>query len=418
MSVANIKRLHARTGPCGAGTGRGATRVLRLAGAGLLLLLLAACQSTDIGLGPGTNLAGNAGQIVRTPNPNGEVFGKGQVRIAMLIPKTAPGNGAAVASEIRNGALLAMRDFGENDLELVIKDTAGQAASTQAAASEAVREGATAVLGPVFAANVAAASSITQPAGRTLIAYSTDTSNARRGVYLLSYTPQEDSARIIRYAISQGSKSFLALVPAGTEGGVREAVLRQEAGATAANVQVIRYERSIASIEAAVASSTPLLAAADTIYLPEGGEIPNAVMLSMRKNGINIVGKRLLGSGQWESVVFKEAQLEGALYPGRDVSRFADFSARYEAAYGAKPNVWAALGYDSITLAANQVRSSGAAAFQPKSLEGSNGFVGINGIFRLRADGTAERGLAIYQVEKGVGKLVVPAPVSFGRSGS
>ncbi len=382
-------------------------------------LLLAGCQSSDLGVRPQSQLSASTSQITKTPNPNGEVFGRGSVRISLLIPKSAPGNGAIVANEIRNGALMAIKDFGEADLELVIKDDAGQPASAQAAASEAIREGSSAILGPVFAANVSAASGITLPAGRTMIAFSTDTSNAKRGVYLLSYTPQADTSRMVRYALSRGARSFLAFLPTNSEGSVREATLRQEAGAAGANVQIVRYERSVTSIEQAITSAAPLVASSDAIYIPEGGEIPNAMMLSMRKSSIDIVGKLILGSGQWESVVFKEPQLEGALYPGRDLSRFGDFAKRYEAAYGAKPNVWAALGYDSITLSTNLIRSGGAGnPFQPEALETANGYVGINGIFRLTPAGTAERGLAIYQVEKNVGKVVAPAPTSFGRTAS
>jgi hypothetical protein len=381
------------------------------------LAAIASCRSTDLGVEP--QLAAKPGEITLTPNPNGELFGRGQVRVTMLIPKSAPGNGAVVASEIRNGALLAMKDFGDADLQLVIKDTAGQASSTQAAAAEAVREGASAILGPVFAAEVSAAAGITLPAGRSMIAFSTDTSNARRGVYLLSYTPQADTVRIIRFALSRGARSFLVFLPNNTEGTIREAALRQETGTGGANVQVVRYDRSVQSIEQAVMSAGALVPGIDTIYIPEGGEIPNVIMQNFRRNQVDIVGKVVLGSGAWETVVFKEPQLEGSLYPGRDLSRFGEFAARYQAAYGAKPNVWAALGYDSITLSANLVRSAGPAnAFLPQSLENPNGFLGINGIFRLMPDGTAERGLAIFQVENGAGKQIVPAPTTFGRGGS
>jgi hypothetical protein len=57
-------------------------------------------------------------------------------------------------------------------------------------------------------------------------------------------------------------------------------------------------------------------------------------------------------------------------------------------------------------------------AFRPEALESPNGFIGINGIFRLKPDGTAERGLAIFQVEGGVAKQIVPAPTSFSRGAS
>ena len=164
---------------------------------------LSACQSAGLnsateGLSTGDNAAG----ITLTPNPQGEVFGQGQTRITLLIPKTAPGNAAAIANEIRNGALLALQDFGQNTIQLVIKDTKGQAADAQGAAAQAVSEGSTAIIGPLFSSSVSAASGVAMPAGRTMIAFSNDVSVARRGVYLLSYTQQADTLRMMNYALS------------------------------------------------------------------------------------------------------------------------------------------------------------------------------------------------------------------------
>lgn len=377
------------------------------------LLALSACQSTDLG-GGGNQPDFSDTSATPSPNANGEVFGQGPVRVAMLLPSTAPGNASAVASEVKNGALLALQDFGQDAIQIVVKDSSGQAASSQSAATEAVREGAAVILGPIFAANVSAASAITQPTRRTMIAFSTDTSVAKRGVYLLSYTPQDDTRRIIRYAISQGRRSILAFMPTNAEGTIREAVLRQEAGSAGINVRIIKYDRSSDAIEQAVASAKDILAGFDSIYIPEGNQIPNVILQTMRRLGINIVDKQIIGSGAWETIKLEEAQLENAIYPGRDVARFEEFATRYQAANGTRPTVWAALGYDSVTLVTDLVRRLGPdQAFGQQGLENPRGFSGINGIFRLRSDGTTERGLAIYGIVGGKPKLLVPAPVSF-----
>lgn len=380
------------------------------------LVILAGCQSGNLGIGGEDRLGVRDGSLTPNANPNGEVIGTGSVRITMLLPRTAPGNAATVANEVRNGAELAMQDFGKDTIQLVIKDTTGQAAGAQSAATEAVREGSLAILGPVFAANVSAASAITQPSGRTMIAFSTDTSVARRGVYLLSYTPQDDTRRIIRYALSQGRRSILAFLPNNAEGTLRESVLRQEAGASGASVRILKYSRSTESIEQAVGLSSEIIDGFDAIYIPEGNEIPNVILQTMRRLGINVVGKQLIGSGAWETVKFEEAQLENSIYPGRDATAFGEFAARYEQINGIAPNVWAALGYDAVTLAADLIRRLGPEqAFRPEGIENTRGFSGINGIFRLRSNGTAERGLAIYGIVGGERKLLVPAPTSFAR---
>lgn len=379
------------------------------------LMLLAGCQSTNLGIDTPRSTGDQAAPVL-SPNPSGEVFGSGPVRVALLLPKTAPGNAAMVANELRNGALMAFNDFSSNQIELVIKDTAGQAASAQAAASEAVKEGASLILGPVFAANVSAASAITGPASRTMLAFSTDASVARRGVYLLSFTPQADTQRVIRYALSQGKRSFLAYLPNNAEGSLREATVRQELGSAGANLRVIKYDRSNESIERAVLSSKDMLPLVDAVYMPEGNQIPNAILQTMRRNSMNAVGKQLLGSGNWESVKLNDPQLEGAIYPGRDTSKFEVFSQRYETLNSTKPSVWASLGYDAITLAIDLVGRLGPQrAFTSQSLENPRGFAGVNGIFRILSNGTTQRGLAIYQIKNGRGELLAPAPASFAR---
>ena len=96
-------------------------------------MLLASCQTGNFNSDGSSNKSILAPRL--TANPSGEVFGAGNVRVALLIPQTAPGNGAKVAQEIKNGALMALEDFGQNTIQLVVKDTVGQAATAQAKAS-------------------------------------------------------------------------------------------------------------------------------------------------------------------------------------------------------------------------------------------------------------------------------------------
>jgi len=47
------------------------------------------------------------------------------------------------------------------------------------------------------------------------------------------------------------------------------------------------------------------------------------------------------------------------------------------------------------------------------ALTNPNGFVGVDGIFRLTADGQSERGYAIMQIQPDGAKVVAPAPATF-----
>ncbi|MFK5980207.1 MAG: penicillin-binding protein activator [Rhizobiaceae bacterium] len=374
------------------------------------LLSLTACQSSNLGLG---NLKDENGERILSANPKGEVFGQGKVRVALLLPKSAAGNAAKVANEIRNGALLAMSDFGNDVLQLVIKDTRGQAAPAQSAAGEAAREGTSAIIGPLFSGNVSAASGISQPADMAMFAFSTDTSVARRGVYLLSFTPQGDVRRMITFAASQGSKSVLAFLPNNAEGALREAVLREVAGTSQMDVNVVKYDRTAESIRTAIGATTLQFDKSDSLYIPDGGQVPSIILTSLRDLGLTIKDKQILGSGNWESANIASPEFANALFPKRDISNFETFSQRYQAAYGSEPGVQAALGYDAVTLVSELIRQNGKNAFASSVVENKRGFSGTNGLFRLHSDGTTERGLAIYQVREGKAELIAPAPGSF-----
>ena len=221
---------------------------------------------------------------------------------------------------------------------------------------------------------------------------------------------------MITYALSQGKRSIHAFLPISAQGNLQEAELRQIAGQSGANVQVTRYERTGPGIEEAVTEAVVNVANADSIYIPEGGQIPEAILNSLNRLGLDTSSMQIMGSGQWESVKFNNRYLNGAIYTGRDISKFNSFSTKFQTTYETPPSSFAALGYDAITLVSSLLQNRGKEqAFSPTVLEDRRGFAGINGIFRLRSDGTAERGLAIYRVANDAGTLESPAPTSFSR---
>jgi len=109
------------------------------------LLLLAACQQGGLGgLSPNGQVKPQtqAKLPILSPQVKGEAVGSGPVRVALLVPKSAPGGGGIVGKQLAQAAKMAMSDFGGGKLQLVIKDTKGQAATAQILTSEAIREGA------------------------------------------------------------------------------------------------------------------------------------------------------------------------------------------------------------------------------------------------------------------------------------
>ncbi len=77
----------------------------------------------------------------------------------------------------------------------------------------------------------------------------------------------------------------------------------------------------------------------------------------------------------------------------------------------------ATLAYDAVALIAALVKTQGPQRFSPEVLTNPSGFSGVDGLFRLRPDGTNERGLAVMRVTPTGAQVLSPAPKSFGASG-
>lgn len=352
------------------------------------------------------------------PSASGEVLGQGSVRVALLLPLTADGTSAQVGREFRNAAALAMEDVGADTLQLVIKDTGRDAAQTQAAASEAVLEGSSLVLGPIFAGDVSAAASVTRPAGKTMIAFSSDRNVAGSHVYLNSFLPGGVVTRTVTYAAQNGVGSVLGFFANGPAGDIAEqaarAALQQSGGTLAASV---RYDANEASIQQAGAAAVSALTQAQGILIPEGGPTPTAILGALRSNGGDLTNKRLLGTGQWTTANLSDPALQGAWFADSDQQRLGAFKTRYQAKFGAAPTANAALAYDTVVMAGSVVKRFGAGGFSNSVIEADSGYAGYAGVFRFEPDGTTQRGYAIYEVSPGgATRVISPSPRNFNAS--
>src|SRR5262245_36204550 len=112
-------------------------RLLRIAAAGSLLLLAAACSAI-----PGADYFGLGSSPPPPPTAQPAAVGAGQVKVALILPLSAPGNAGATAQSMRNAAEMALAEFNNPDIQLLVKDDGGNAGGAQQAAQQAVAEGA------------------------------------------------------------------------------------------------------------------------------------------------------------------------------------------------------------------------------------------------------------------------------------
>ena len=205
---------------------RGATRRTAI---GLMLgaPLLGACAGVQQSLGQFSNPFSSQAQAPAGPTQQPLVAGNGQVKVAVLLPLSATGNASVAAQSMKNAAEMALAEFQNPNIQLLIKDDGGSAQGAQQGTQQALDEGAEIILGPLFALSVPATAQLARTRGVSVIAFSTDSSIAGRGVYLLSFLPESDVNRIVEYSASIGKKSFAALLPDNAYGNVVEAAFKQ-----------------------------------------------------------------------------------------------------------------------------------------------------------------------------------------------
>ena len=110
--------------------------------------------------------------------------------------------------------------------------------------------------------------------------------------------------------------------------------------------------------------------------------------------------------------------VQGGWFAMPDATLRRQFESRYQSAYGERPHPLAGLAYDAIAAIAAGARAGRSDAVTTRGLTRASGFSGVNGVFRLRPDGTTERGLAVATVRGNQVVILDPAPRSFGGFGS
>jgi ABC-type branched-subunit amino acid transport system substrate-binding protein len=381
----------------------------------LAAALLAACS----GMSPGDTFSGTPAAPTQ-PAEGGASIGAGQVKAGLVLPLSASGNAGAAGTAMRSAAEMALAEFNVTELQLLVKDDGGNAPGARQVAQQAIDEGAEIILGPIFAHSVSPVGQLARSRNIPVMAFSTDANVATRGVYLLSFLPESDVDRIVSYAISQGKKSFAAAIPDNAYGSVVEAAFKQSVARRGGRIVALEhYPADRNQMQTAIRTVAQSAARADAIFIPDGSDSAPAVVQALAASGVDLKRVQILGSGLWEDPqIFTNAALEGAWYAGPDATGFRNFSSRFRARYGQDPARTASLAYDAVALISALTKTQGDQRFSEQVLINSSGFTGIDGLFRFRADGTNQRGLAVMKVAPAGGQVISPAPKAFNGSGA
>ncbi len=366
---------------------------------------LAACDTAPIGSGP----------AIDTSKP---------VPVALLVPRgSGQSSDDLLAQNLENAARLAMRDLNGVEIDLRVYSTAGnaQTAATQAAA--AINDGAQIILGPLYAEAANAAGVAAAAEGVNVLAFSNNTTIAGGNVFVLGSTFGNSADRLVNYATSQGRRNIVVVHAEDVAGQLgRDAITQSIARNGATLAGTVGYPLSQQGLIAAVPQikATVDNAGADSVFLtatPSAG-LPLLTQL-LPEAGVSPATTQFIGLARWDSPsqTLDLPGVQGGWFALPDPNRSAAFNNQYLTAYGSAPHPLAGLAFDGIAAIGALASRGDSNALSRSSLTQGSGFQGASGIFRLRGDGTSERGLAIATVRENRVTIISPAPTSFGGAG-
>ncbi len=343
------------------------------------------------------------------------------VQVALMVPS---GSGDAgndiIARNLENAARLAISDLSGVQIDLRVYGDAGQAAQAASVAATAAQDGAQVILGPLFGEAATAAGQTVAGRGLSVLSFSNNAAVAGGNVFVLGQTFGNTADSLMRHAVSQGTGRVLIVHernPAGEIGrqAIEAAIARN--GGSLAGVQGFDFSQqgvveALPAITEAARSS-----GAQAIFFTSNtaGALPLLTQL-LQENRLGPDVIQYIGLTRWDipPETLSLASVQGGWFAMPDPTLQDQFNARYTAAYGEAPHPLAWLAYDGIAAIGALASSGDPQALSPQSLTQPQGFAGVGGVFRLQADGTSERGLAIATIRDNAVSVLVPAPRSFG----
>lgn len=380
-------------------------KLARTAAALATAAFLAACEVGTIGGGPS----------IDTSDP---------VPVALLVPAGSGQAGdAALARSLENAARLAISDLPNVQIDLRVYDTRGSSNTAATVAQQAVADGAKIILGPVYAQAANSAGIAALSNNVNVLSFSNNTSIAGGNVFVLGPTFDNTANRLVSFAGSQGKSNMVIVHSNDAAGRLGQAAISNALGGSRVNnAGSVGYDRSQQGVINSVPSvkATVDASGADSLFLTAttAGALPLFTQL-LPEAGVSPANTQFIGLTRWDipPQTLDLPGVQGGWFALPDPSKAQAYRQRYNNTYGEAPHPISGLAYDGIAAIAALVSQGRSNALTASALTQNAGFQGVGGIFRLRPNGTNERGLAVATIQNKQVVVIDPAPQSFSGAG-
>ena len=262
------------------------------------------------------------------------------------------------------------------------------------------------------------------PRGINVLSFSNNTTIAGGNLFVLGQTFQNSANRLVSFAAAQGRRNMVVVHSDDTPGQLgRRAISDAAARSGLTLAGAVSYPLSQDGVIDAVPRIVERVkeAGADTVFLTANtaGALPLLTQMLPEAGLAPGPDLQYAGLTRWDipAQTLELPGVQGGWFALPDPRLTARYRARYRDAHGGDPHPISGLAYDGIAAIGALVEAGRRDALTAGALTQAAGFEGVNGVFRLRRDGTNERGLAVARITDAEVDIIAPAPRSFGRAG-
>jgi len=390
-----------------------------------------------------------------TAPPRAPVFDSSVRQVAVLLPLSGPN--AAVGTGIRHAIEIAFLQKQPQNIIVTFNDVSGDRAAKSEKIRSALDRRPDMIIGPIFSDDVAMLRDLKDPETPAL----TFTSNHNvlgNGMFTFALLPHQSAEAIIRSASINGHNHIMILAPDTRAGHMMASAAIEAAGFSNIGISgLYYYKESDMTSQKSVAERAAMWKPRERTSL-RAKEILSDILLNQnlteeeredlegqltRLNRSDTLGRlpydavlflgnagdskslasflryfdvpaasvRFLGTAMWDvDSMWRDVTFSGAEYSALPAIS-PDFARVYSDLHGRAPNRMNSMGYDAAMLAIGALTSQRSTA---SYLLDPSGYKGLDGLFRLRPNGTNERALQIMRLNaSGTPRVRTPAARNF-----
>ena len=334
---------------------------------------------------------------------------EGTLNVGVLLPLS--GKASEVGQGLQNAMFLAVEDLQNNKLMLTFYDTLGTQEGAEIAMKKAKNDGVNLVLGPLTNEEVAGVSRIALSNNIPVVSFTTSPQVLQKGIYSIGMLNGEQIERVLSYAQKEGRKRVVVLVPDNNSGlNVVKSALMSVQNKDISIVKVGFYNPNTLDFTNLVNSivGNPEELDFDAVLIADGGNKLKSMVSMFAYNDVMSPSVMFMGTSSWDNTnLSKETVLYNGIYPMVSKSYNNYFSGKYQKIYGQLPKSIYSLAYDSVLLAS--VLSSQEIDNIEEALTSENGFIGVNGFFKVLPTGQSRHSLDMYKVTSKGAKVIEKA---------